>query len=310
MVSFFVITSFIATIFFSIGILFGKFLLTYFKNPFHLLSLQIILSLVIILIVFLILWLSGVEVIGNITPINFCLIVISSIFVFLGFGTLYYGLNHGNVSVSGIVLSSRVIFSSIFAIIILKETYSVIIYGWIAVILIGVILISWQQNLALKDALKVSGTGWYILTIFFWAIANTIIRFLNNEVFFILIVVIRLFTMFFLLVITFPKLNNSFADGQPLHVTRQGLLFVLIYVMVFLIADTSFTYSLGESLTIPEAISTFQGAIVFLSVLILIRNPHLQNVLNEPLDRYTIVIRFVGVLIATLGTLGVILGSN
>ena len=44
-------------------------------------------------------------------------------------------------------------------------------------------------------------------------------------------------------------------------------------------------------------------------VVIFSRHPRLKEGLNEPMDRNTLTIRFIGVIIATFGSFGIVLGA-
>ena len=106
-----------------------------------------------------------------------------SLFAFFGFVSLLNGFNEGNVSVGGIILSARVLFSVPLAIIILSETYNSYVYLSIVVALIGSIIVSWDNKLDLKAllSLKAPGIRWYFMTTIFWSLSNFSIRYLGDE---------------------------------------------------------------------------------------------------------------------------------
>jgi drug/metabolite transporter (DMT)-like permease len=244
-------------------------------------------------------FLIGIYPNDNITLENVILIILSTTFLFFGVVSLYYGLKVGNVSVGGLILSSRVLVSIFLAIAILGENFPFIIYFWILIIFLGIIFTSWQENLSLIEGIKDSGSIYFFITIIFWGFAFTIIGAINNEVFIITFLLIRLFVMCLLIIFLYPFLNSYIGDSGKIHFSFRYVFFIFLFVLVATVGDAASIIALGESVTVAEAIGAFQGVIIFIFVLILSKNIKLKEIFGEPLGKKTLLVRSSGIIIAT-----------
>lgn len=296
----------IATLFYAIGAVYSKLIMDYIKNPVLLMIYQFTINLIVVFIVFVVLYLIGTDFSNLLVFNDLIVLIISSIFIFLGILTFYYGLNIGNVSVATIVLSSRVLFVIPLGILFLNEFYPSSIYFWIIIIVLGIFLVSWKKGLPLKDVFMLKGTIYFILTNIFWAIANSLITYLHNDIHFVAIIMIRLVVLTTLIFILAPKLNISF-KYIPLDkkFNEKFALITFFLVLVLFMGDLGYIYALGETVTITEAIGSLQGIFVFIMVLILSKIPFIKDGLQEPLDRKTITVRITGIFLATIGTLAI-----
>ncbi|MHA1989491.1 MAG: EamA family transporter [Candidatus Hodarchaeales archaeon] len=291
--------AFLSAIAYSFSALSIKGLIYYMKNPVHILLYQMLLNFLLILIIGIILIFLGIYPDEIITLENVILIILSTTFLFFGVVSLYYGLKEGNVSVGGLILSSRVLVSIFLAISILGEHFPLLIYFWILIIFLGIIFTSWQENLSLIEGIKNSGSIYFFITIFFWGFANTIIGAINNEVFIITFLLIRLFVMCLLIIILYPSLNSFIGDGEKIHFSFRHMIFVFLFVLIATVGDAASIVALGESVTVAEAIGAFQGVIIFIIVLILSKNIKFKEIFSEPLGKKTLIIRSSGIIIAT-----------
>lgn len=295
-----------ATLCYAIGAVYSKMFMEYIQNPVLLMIYQFTINLIVVFIVFVVLFILGTDFSTLFNLEDFVILTISSILIFLGVVTFYYGLNIGNVSVATVVLSSRVLFVIPLGILFLNEIYSTAIYFWIIIIVIGIILVSWQKGLPIKDVFLLKGTIYYILTNIFWAVANSLITFLHNDVHFVAIILLRLIVLTSLIFIFAPKLNTSF-NYKPLDkkFNKKFAILSFFLVLILFLGDLQYIYALGESVTITEAIGSLQGLFAFIIVLGLSWFPFFKNGLKEPLDKYTLVVRILGMVLATIGTLAI-----
>lgn len=277
------------------------------QNPINLLLYQMVLNFLLVVLIGLIIIPLGLYTIESISLENIILIAISSAFLFFGVITLYYGLSVGNVSVGSLILSSRVIISILLAILFLSEIFPFNIYFWIVIVIIGILLTSWQEKLSLIEGLKNSGSVFFFITIILWGIGNTIIGAINNEVFIISFLIIRLFVMNFLLILliiflilVYPKLIPALGDVRKISFSPKYVIFIFLFVLVATFGDGASIVALGESVTITEAIGAFQGVLVFLIVLLLSQNRRIKEIYNEPMGKITLLVRSTGFLIATI----------
>ena len=169
---------------YSLSSVLSKFIIENLKFSYHFLILQSIIGCFVLIILLFFEILSGLNISTVFNSYFFLLIVFSGIFTFIGTVTLFKGIEVGNVSASGVILSSRAFISIPLAIIFFNEIYPVTIYIGIIVILIGSILASWAKDLSIFEALTLKGSGgrWFILTDIFWALGNAFIRDINNDI--------------------------------------------------------------------------------------------------------------------------------
>ena len=275
------------------------------KNPITLMIYQFTINLVVVVIAFIVLSIIGTDFSTVFEFNNFIILLISAFFIFLGVITFYYGLNIGHVSVATVVLSGRVLFVIPIGLLFLQEIYPQITYLWIFIIVIGILLVSWDTSMGIKDVLYFKGTYYYILTNVFWSIANSLIRFLHNDVHFVGIILIRLLVLTSLIFLLAPKLNETFSYPKIERFSLKFTILVTILVLELFLGDLGYIYSLGFSATITEAIGSLQGLFVFVLVLVLSKIKYFKDGLKEPLDNKTLTVRILGMILATIGTVGI-----
>ncbi|MDH5646201.1 MAG: hypothetical protein OEZ01_09350, partial [Candidatus Heimdallarchaeota archaeon] len=236
------------------------------------------------------------------------LILTSSILTFIGYISLTIGLERGNASVGGVLLSSRVLFSIPLAIIIIGEIYNFMVYISILIAIIGSISVSWKKSMRLIDLilLRSKGIRWFILTSISWSVSNMIIRQLEQSVPVLEFLFYRQIVFVILIIITFLSIKNKLHTKLTLN--KNLLLKYSIYSAFLLFAQFLYIYALGFSLTITESIGIMEGAFTLLFS-ILIAKYYNNQILNEPIDRESILIRIVGMIFASIGTLGVVIYS-
>lgn len=301
-------TALISTFFYAVGAVYSKMIMSHTKNPITLMIYQFTINLIVVAIAFIVLSFLGTDFRTMFELQNFIILIISAFFIFLGVITFYYGLNIGNVSVATVVLSSRVLFIIPIGILFLGEIYPETTYLWIFVIVLGILLVSWDTKLSIKDVLFFKGTYYYILTNIFWSIANSLIRFLHNDVHFVGIILIRLIVLTSLIFLVASTLNTRFSY-PPIEkkFNRRFFLIVTVLVLLLFMGDLGYIYSLGFSATITEAIGSLQGLFVFVLILLLSKVQFFKDGLEEPLDKKTLSVRILGMVLATIGTVGIAL---
>ncbi|MFX0183179.1 MAG: EamA family transporter [Candidatus Hodarchaeota archaeon] len=310
--SIFILLAFIGTIVISISFVYGKLVLVQIKNPVHMLFLQISINYILLLIIYLpSLLVFGSELNANLSISNIFIISCSAMAIFAGLVTFFIGLHEGNVSAGGVIVSSRVIASILLAWLFLNERFPINSYLFILVVFIGVLMVSWQKELRLEEIFlfRSSGSGWFIVAVIFFAIGNAFIRLLSNQINILTQLIFRLTFLLIATLIAYPLLNRKIGDKRPLKETVRNpklVLQAIIYVALILIADIVITLAIGESLTITEAITALEGLFVFMFMILIANNKTLQKALQEPFDKKTLTVRFLGVVIATIGIISFI----
>ena len=302
---------FVVTVLFAAAAVYSKLLISYMQNTFHLLFYHIIFNFLIILGLFLAFFSGGNNFPDVILACDVIIIMISGGLTFAGIITLYQGFKEGNASIGGIFVSSRIIVSIPLAFFFLQEFFPPITYFWIVLILVGVLMVSWEKGILVTDVLLLRGKGviWFLLTIVFWGVGNTVVGTLNNRFPIMGLMLIRLSFILFLMLTTYTFLNQRLGDGRPLPRSPRLMGWIFGYVLILAVADIGFIFALGESVTLSEAISALEGLFIFLMVLFMSFHPALRRGLDEPLDRQTLVVRFIGIIIATFGTIGIVFGT-
>lgn len=302
------LTALLGTFCYAIDGVSTKLLMQYIKNPITLMFYQFSLNLFIVFFTFLFLLFTGTNFNSMWNLENLIILIISAILIFSGVVSIYYGLNIGNVSVATVVLSSRVLFVIPIGFLFLGEIYPSMTYLWIGVIVLGVLFVSWEENFSLKDVLSFKGTYYYLLANVFFAIANSLIRLLDNKVSFVAIVLIRLIVLTSLIELFGSFLNNKFSYPKiNKNLSSRFVIIIFLQILIIFIGDLSYIYSLGESVTITEAIGSLQSLFVFIMILLLSKVEHVKANLNEKLDHKTLSVRIFGMLLATIGTIGIAL---
>lgn len=297
------------TVLFAFSSIYSKFLIERAGSSYHFFLIHIPLALTAFWVLAVISMLNG-DSFSSLQNMNhMAALIASSVFAWIGFVTLLRGFEVGNVSVGGVVLSSRVIFSVPIAIFVLSERYHNVVYLWIFIALIGAVLVSWEKGLEVRQLLLLKGGGasWFVVTCLSWAICNGFVRYLDNNVPVALFLAARMTVFALLSVATFPWLNRWLADSRNLRPTRQLTGLILIYVLVLVAAQLGMIYALGESLTITEGIGVIEGVFTFIFAVLLARSATLQKTLNEPIDKHTLIVRAVASTLAAIGAMGVLL---
>ena len=304
--------SLIASFAFSLGTILSKVALSEIKNRDVALFYQLLVNFLFIIVLFLVIQLITPFPFNYLTFNDYFILIGSAIFVYIALLFSYLGLERGNVSVGKVVSSTRVGFSIIFAYVLLVELYSLDIYLIILVMLIGVIFVSWHQELQLKDFITLKGGGiiWFIIAAFFMALSNYFLSSLQNTIAIQVIMLFRLSTLFLISSIHTSWLKFYNQRSMNFKVNRRTLGYISIYVICYIVGDFFLITALGISLTISEAVMTTQAIITFILILGLSRVNSLKELIAEPLDQKTLVIRFTGIIIAVLATLWLIYSLN
>lgn len=298
------IITIVSTIIFAITSIYGKIIIEDIQNSYYFFLLEIA-CFVPMLIFVNILIRPDLQYLSSSSDL--LMVFFSSIFSFIGYITLYKGFEVGNVSVGGVMLSSRVLLSIPLAIFI-GEIYPFFIYVFIFIALCGAILVSFKQGLSIKDffQFRSSGMNYFIVTLITWAISNTLIRELNNHFSPLLLLLLRISMFFIIAVLTFPYLLKVLGPDKPLKLSRKNLYQVVTYNLIILSAQVLYVYALGVSLTIAEGLGVLEGMFTFILAIGLSKISYFKQYLQEPMERITIIVRTLGVIIATVGALGVV----
>ena len=298
------IITIISTIIFAVTSIYGKIIIENIENSYFFFLLQILFIVPILFVVNLIIkpdltYLSSLP--------DLIMIFFASIFAFLGYIFLYKGFEVGNVSVGGVMLSARVLLSIPLAILI-GELYPILTYFFILIALIGAILVSFKLGLSLKDffQFKSSGMNYFIITLFSWAISNTLTRELNNHFHPLLFLFLRIIMFLIIAVLTYPFLKQYLAKNQKFQFSRKNIFQIITYVLILITAQVMYVYALGVSLTIAEGLGVLEGMFTFIMAIGLSKNSYFKEYLQEPLERITLLVRTTGVIITMIGTFGVL----
>ena len=138
----------------------------------------------------------------------------------------------------------------------------------------------------------------------FWFISNSFVRELNNEVNPFLFLLIRVIIFSVLAFLTFPLFKKIFAEGRQMKINRRIVMHTFFYIIVLIIAQSSFIFALGHNLTIAEGLGILEGVFTFIFVMALAKTKFFKNYLFEPIDRKTLTVRTIGVTLAFIGTAG------
>ncbi|MHA2103712.1 MAG: hypothetical protein ACW981_09805 [Candidatus Hodarchaeales archaeon] len=297
-----------ATIVFAVSSIYGRYLIFDTENSYHFYLYQTIVSFFLYFLINILLIILNIIEIAPISLYNSYIIILSSMFAFIGLLTLFRGFEVGDVSVGGIFLSSRVLVSVPLAVLVIGEIFPVITYFFIFVTLLGALLASYQSSFSLVKIItfRASGTNWFIITLVFWAVSNTLVRELNNEVYPLFFLLIRSILFVFLGIVTFPLFNKLFAKGKKMKINYSIVVNTIFYAIILIIAQTSFVYALGENLTITEGVGILEGVFTFIFVISLYKTEFFKKYLFEATDIKTLSIRITGVILAFLGTAGAI----
>ncbi len=304
--------SLIASFAFSLGTILSKVALSEIKNRDVALFYQLFVNFLFILNLFLVIQLITPFPFIDLTFNDYFILIGSAVFVYIALLFSYLGLERGNVSVGKVISSTRVGFSIIFAYVLLVELYSYDIYLIILVMLTGVILVSWHQELQFKDFITLKGGGviWFIISAFFMALSNYLLSSLQNTIAIHVIMLFRLAVLFFISLIHTSWLKFLKKRDMNFKINRRTLVYIITYVISYIVGDFLLITALGMSLTISEAVMTTQAIITFILILILSRFKSLKELIAEPLDQKTLLIRFIGIIIAVLATLFLIISLN
>lgn len=294
----------ISTIIFAVTSIYGKVIIKDVQSSYNFFLMQIILFIPILTVVNI---LIQPDLTYLFSWLDMTKLVLASIFGFTGYVALYKGFEVGNVSVGGVMLSSRVLVSIPLAIFI-GEIYPLFIYVFIAIAFMGAMLVSYREDLSIKDflQLKSSGLNYFLVTLVSWALANTLTRELNNHFHPLLFLYIRIIFFAIIAIITYPILKKSLSNGISLTFNKKSTNQIILYILILLTAQMMYIYALGESLTIAEGLGVLEGVFTFMMAIGLSKINFFKNYLEEPLGQLTLIVRVFGVLITTLGTIGIL----
>ncbi len=238
------------------------------------------------------------------------LILLNAIFTFLGYLCLLIGFEKGNASVGGIVLSSRVFASIPIGYFLIGEHYPIFTYLFIIVTLSGSVLTSWEAGMSFRAvvSLQAPGIRYFLATAFFWGMANVFIRKLDNELPTYIFLTVRQIIML-ILALSFYKVGKTSFDKTSSTLNLKLIRKILFYVILLTIAQGLYVYSLGEDLTISEGIGVAEGTFTLIFSLFIAKFVS-NKILNEPLDKITLFVRLIGMILAAIGTLGVIISAQ
>ncbi|OLS19594.1 MAG: hypothetical protein HeimC2_40730 [Candidatus Heimdallarchaeota archaeon LC_2] len=299
----------IAINFFAVSSILGKYLISASGGPLNFLIYQLVIALPFLLIISYFEYWKDSSIISLLTSRLLVAFFFISLFAVIGYLSLLTGFKEGNVSVGGIILSSRVVLSVPLAFFVLSESYKITVYLAIFISIFGAIIVSWDKNLDIKAlfSLKAPGIRWYFLTTLTWALSNFLISYYLQEIpTFTVITIRQIFMTAFAMLYYLSKYKSFSSTRIPL--SRNLIMKIIIYVLIIMIAQAGFIFGLSKSLTISEAIGVAEGPFTLIYTLLVAK--FLDNsVLKEPLDRKSVLVRIVGATIAVMGTLGVILFS-
>ena len=302
----YVLYALISVFLFAISSVITKFLIIKAGNPVNFLVYQLSIGMIVTSFIFSYLVMKGYNY-SILFDFKYLIpIIISSTFAFLGFLSLLLGFENGNASVGGVILSSRVIASIPLAYFFIGEVFALNVYLFIAAALVGAVLNSYRVGMDLRGliTLKAAGMRWFTLTAIFWAGANFMIRYIGDVIPALVFMFVRQIFMYCLVLITYFILTRKYKK-QKLRRSKTLTYQIFLYVILLIFAQVGMITALSQSLTITEAIGVLEGSItLILSILYarLINN----KVLDEALDKKSLMIRILGALIALLGTIGVI----
>ena len=239
-------------------------------------------------------------------------VILSAVLTFLGSVTVLRGFEVGNVSVGGVILSSRVFISIPAAILIFGEIYPTIVYIIIILIIIGNICVSWTKGQAFNAIVLFKGSGgrWFILTAIFFAIGNIFVRSINNNLPLLVLLTLRFDIYFILAIILFPIFNPLLAHNKKPIISKDAILKTIVFAVLTIVGELAFISVVRENLTIAEGLGVFEGIFTFSISLLVASNIHYNQVLKEPLDRQSLSIRITGAGLAILGTICIFIMSS
>jgi hypothetical protein len=174
------------------------------------------------------------------------------------------------------------------------------------VTLVGAVTVSWDVTLNIGEVIRLEAPGMKYFTIaaFFWACANVLISMLDGEIPPFIFLAIRQIIMLSL-TLFFYRIGSRNFDSMNHTIDFVKIRRVLVYVFILVSAQALFVYSLGKSLTVTEGIGVAEGAVTFIFSIVVASFID-NSVLQEPMDRKSLLLRTAGVFLATIGTLGVV----
>ncbi|MCE7734316.1 MAG: EamA family transporter [Candidatus Heimdallarchaeota archaeon] len=294
---------------FAISSIIGKFLINESGGPLNFLMNQLIIALPILVVISYFEFWKDTSIISLMTPKLIIVFFLLSLFAVVGYVSLLKGFDEGNVSVGGIILSSRVVLSVPLAVFILSESYRIEVYIAIVISIFGAIIVSWDKTLDLKSlfSLKAPGIRWYFLTTISWSFSNFMISYYLDDIpTFTVITIRQVFMIGFGLIYYFSKFQVYSSIRKPL--TMNLFKKIIVYDLIIMAAQAGFIYGLSIKLGVSEAIGVAEGPFTLIYTLLVAKFIG-NSVLQEPLDRKSVAVRLLGAIIAVLGTFGVIIYS-
>ncbi len=301
----FIWSALIAVFLFATTSVMTKYLIAMVGGPYRFLAYQLTVGLTIIWSVFFLFDSTPIDPnLGN--PEVVMSLLLSSIFAFGGFVCLMIGFSKGNASVGGIFIASRLIVNIPLAFVFLGEKYPFFVYVLILVTLFGAILVSWDGDLTVKEVFLMKGKGvaWFFLTMVLWGLSNFFIADIGNQLSALEFLAYRQVFLLIAVWLFYPLISPN-VDGNSKGVSLSFIRLLLLYIAFTVSAQLLFISSLLQNLTITEGIGAMEGAATFLISLgtaKLLGN----SVLNEVMDRRTLLLRIAGVVLSTFGVLAII----
>ena len=127
---------------FAISSILGKYLINDSGGPINFLLYQLIIALPFLFVISYFEYWKESSIISLMTPKLIVAFFLLSLFAVIGYISLLKGFDEGNVSVGGIILSSRVVLSVPLAVFILSESYEMEVYIAIVISIFGVMIYS------------------------------------------------------------------------------------------------------------------------------------------------------------------------
>ncbi|MHA2169278.1 MAG: EamA family transporter [Candidatus Kariarchaeaceae archaeon] len=306
MLELYVVTALASISLFAITSILSKYLIPLIGGPYRFLTLHLGLGFPILILLALFEYENGFESEVLLKLDIWLIILITSVFALFGYISILIGFERGKASVGGIVLSSRAFASIPLGFLFLGERYPVAVYLLIFVTLVGAVTVSWDVTLNIGEVIRLEAPGMKYFTIaaFFWACANVLISMLDGEIPPFIFLAIRQIIMLSL-TLFFYRIGSRNFDSMNHTIDFVKIRRVLVYVFILVSAQALFVYSLGKSLTVTEGIGVAEGAVTFIFSIVVASFID-NSVLQEPMDRKSLLLRTAGVFLATIGTLGVV----
>ncbi|MCY3415011.1 MAG: EamA family transporter [Candidatus Heimdallarchaeota archaeon] len=306
MVETYILLALISIVLFAISSIISKFLIEKAGGPINFMAYQFSMGMGLLTLVMIYFIFTGFDFSIILNPYVILPLIAASVLAFGGFLFLLIGFNKGNVSVGGVILSSRVFISIPMAYVLMDERFPLMTYIFIFIALVGSIINSWRDGMDLRAliTLRAEGMRWFMVTAVFWSLANFMVRYMNDVLPTFVFIFFRQIILVTLAWISYFVVTRRM-DFPRLQVQPDLMKKVFVYALVVMLAQFGMIGALGKNLTITEGIGVLEGSATLVLSLIYARFIN-NEVLDEPLDRKSLIIRITGATMALLGTLGAI----